>query len=461
MATRIENSATGNITEAYVSTGTLLLSDNLMWGRVFSRFNDKDFLTFMESNMNWAVSDGSTIRWHEQGSIVGNAKVGSISGGAVAGNSITITLSAASHTTSGTRSPFNKNKTVKIGRYDLFIQSKSTAVANAHTITCLPPVGSSAAAIALNTVIAAGQTIVPVGTSFAPGTDYVDGETSLPTEFEESLGIHKTSNTVTGSEATNKNKVQNPYTGDYYTTFEADYVCFLRHKLELSQQFLIGSGGTSVDDSGNTVQLIKGIEQQIRARGNTYNYNQTLTLQDPYNWTRILLTERAGFEHLLQCGHEVNIGLEQLMTESLKQGAKIYMDNSKQEGADKKLIDFGYDAFKMTDFMFYKKPFVEFNHPLLTYAPGQPYPNMIMITPHTLVKDPVSKKNSYTLMAGYKSAQGPKGLMFDRKFQFTQLGNSAKNPTSGVDNVSFNYLTEACTAIALANQAIIVDRIDI
>jgi hypothetical protein len=459
MATQIKNGAAGSITEAYVATGTLLLSDNLMWGKVFLRQDERDFLNFMETNQNWAVSDGSTIRWHEQSYISNNAKIASFTGGASVGASATITIAAADHYVSGTRSPFTKNQTIKVGRYDLFIQSKNETVANAHTMTVYG-IGSTSSAIALNTVLAAGQTMVPIGSQYAQQTDFDKGETSLPTEFEESLGIFKTSIKVSGTEATNKNKVTDPYNGSYYVTYQADTQCFIKHKLQISYQLLVGSGGTATDSDGNTVTVAKGLEKQIRERGTVYNYNSTVTLGDLYNWTRILLNERAPYEQLVQAGHEANIMLEQVMTETMKQGAKIYLDNSKN-GDGSKLIDFGFDAFKMTDFMFFKKPFVEFNHPVITYAAGQPYPHMIMITPHTKVRDAKTGQSGYTMQLGYKSAQGPKGTVFDRKFQSKILGLNAPTPTNGVDEVQFTYLTECGVALACANQAIIVDRSDI
>lgn len=460
MATQIKNSASGNLTESFVGTGTLLLSDNLMWGKSFLRQDERDFIYLMEENQNWAVSDGSTIRWHEESWISNNAKVGSIvSGGASPAASMIIQIATADHYVSGTRSPFTPNKTIKIGRYDLFIQAKNEATPYAHTITVIAPTGTSAILVALNTVIAAGQTMVPVGSGYAEGTDFDKGMSSLPTEFEELLGIQKNSISITGTEATNKNKITDPYSGSSYVTFGADVKLFAEHKLDLSYQCLVGSGGTTTDAAGNTVRLIKGIEKQIRERGNTYNYNQTLVLGDLYNMTRMLVNERAPFENLMQVGHEANIGLEGVITEAMKQGAKIYMDNS--VAADKKLIDFGFDAVQVAGFMFYKKAFVEFNNPMRTYAAGQPYPHMMMVTPHKLVKDVKTGQSGYTMKIGYKSAQGPRGTTFDRKFQSGIRGWNAPTSTNGVDNITFDYLTECGPAIACANQAIIVDRVDI
>jgi hypothetical protein len=458
MATQIKNGAAGNVTEAYVGTGTLLLSDNLLWGKTFLRQDERDFLTFMEQNANWAVSDGSTIRWHEQSWISNNAKIASFTGGASAGDTATITIASADHYVSGTRSPFTANTTLKIGAYDYFIQSKSEAVAYAHTITVLGT--GSTAATALNTLLVAGQTMVPTGNAYAENTDYGTGEPSLPTEFEESLAIVKDSILVTGTQATNKLKTIGVYGGTQYITHDAEAECFIKHKINLSYQLLLGAGGTTTDSSGNTVRLIKGVEPQVKARGTTYGYASSLTIGDIYNWTRVLQSERAPMESLMKVGHEANINLEGVLTEAMKQGAKIYMDNTKP-GQDSKLIDFGFDAVQVAGYVFYKTPFVEYNHPMITAAAGQAYPHKILITPHKMVKDAKTGKSRYTMVVGYKSAPGPKGLKFDRKFQYTEEGNSARNPTSGVDNVKFNYLTECGVAVACANQGIVVERTDI
>jgi hypothetical protein len=449
MATQIRNGATGNVTEAYVATGTLLLSDNLMWGKVFLRQDERDFLSFIESNANWAVSDGSTIRWHEQSWISNNAKIASFTGGATAGATAVITLAAADEA----------NTTLKVGAYHLFIRSKDTTTPYAHTITVVGA-GAVTVALALDTVLVAGQTMVPTGNAYAENTDYGTGSPSLPTEFEESLAIVKDSILVTGTQGTNRMKVMGAYGGTNYVTHDADIEAFIKHKINISYQSLIGPGGTVTDAAGNTVRLMKGIEPQIKARGTTDLYNGTLTIGNVYNWTRILLNERAPMENLMKVGHEADINLEGVMTEAMKQGAKIYMDNSKP-GLDSKLIDFGFDAVQVAGFVFYKTPFVEFNHPMITGAAGQTYPHKIMITPHKQIKDAKTGQSGYTMKIGYKKADGPKGIVFDRKFKFSMEGNSAPVPTSGMDNVKFNYLTECGPALACANQAIIVERSDI
>jgi hypothetical protein len=456
MATQIRNGAAGSITEAYVSTGTLLLSDNLMWGKVFLRHDERDFLTFLESNSNWMVSDGSTIRWHEQSWISNNAKIASYTGGGSAAATATITLAVADHYVSGTRSPFAANGTIRIGAYDYFIQSKNETVAYAHTITVI---GTGAAyLVALNTLLVAGQTMVPTGNAYAEGTDYGTGQPSLPTEFEESLAIVKDTLLVTGTQGTNRMKVVGAYGGTNYVTHDADVECFIKHKVNLSYQLLIGGGGTTTDASGNTVRLMKGVEPQIKARGTTYAYNSSLTLGDIYNWTSILKTERAPFENLMKVGHQANINLEGVFTEAMKQGGRVYLQNSE---AGKKMIDFGFDGVEVAGFVFLKTPFVEFDHPIITAAAGQTYPHKIMITPHKMVKDAKTGQSGYAVRIGYKKADGPKGISFDRKFQFSMLGNSAPTPTNGVDNVTFNYLTECGVAVACANQGIVVERGDI
>jgi hypothetical protein len=370
-----------------------------------------------------------------------------------------IRIASADHYVSGTRSPFKANDTIKIKGYDLFIQSKNESSANAHTITVIAPSGSTAAAVALNTVIAANDTMVPTGNAYAEDTEFGTGSAGLPTEFEESLAIVKDTIKVTGTQATNKLKVADPYTGNYYSVYAADVECFIKHKINLSYQLLIGPGGTTTDSSGNTVRLMKGAENQIKTRGTTYNYNQTLTLTDLHNWTRILLSERAPLENMMKVGHEANIMLEGVITEAMKQGSKIYMDNSK--ATDQKMVDFGFDAIKVADFTFYKQGFVEFNHPQITGAAGQTYPHKIMITPHKMVKDAKTGQSGYTLRIGYKTGDGPKGIDLNRKFKSTMHGNHAPVSTDGQDNLRINYLTECGLAVACANQAIIVERSDI
>lgn len=462
MADIIANSTNGAVENAFIpsNTGQFLRADSLLWKKIFLQADERDFLTFSEANELWMVSEDNIIRWHEDGFIMNNIQVASFTGGASPGASATITIAAADYQDSGTRSPFSANLTVKLDSTDMFIVSKNEATPYAHTITVVP-IGTSATAT-LNTIIAAGKTVIPIGNMYAEMTGYNEGDANIPVLFTENLGIAKNKITFSGTAATQKQKTPQSYTGAVYLPSEYDFKTFIEHKEMISFLSLIGAGGTTTDSDGNTVNVVKGVIPQVIERGNLYPYNTTLTLEDMYNWTKILMRERAGNEHDMKLGINSHAILEKLVTDVMKNGARLYLDNMNGSTVKKiKMVDFGYNGFYLNGFMFYTKPAVEFNHPKVTAAPGQQYPWCALITPVAMTKDKLTGAAMYTTQIGYKAAPGPHGINFDRKFQLRIGGDSSTTPDSEIDKIDYRYLTEFGVAVACANQAIYVTRANI
>lgn len=461
MADIIANSSNGVILNSFTptNTGEFLRADSLLWKEIFLQADERDFLTFSEANGLWTVAEDNVIRWHEEGWITNNITVASFTGGATPGAVAVITI-ADPYQKTGTRSPFSANMTVKLGTTDLFIRLKDESVDFAHTIT-VQPIGNSSTAT-LNTVIAAGKTIIPIAHQYGERKSYNEGMMNIPVLFDENMGIVKNKITLSGTAATLRLKQRASYSGAMYQPDEDDMKTFILHKEEISFQALLGAGGTATDSDGDIVTISKGVERQIFERGNDYLYNTTVTIEDMYNWTKILIRERAGNEHDMKMGNNAHADVEKLVTDVMKNGARIYLDNLNGSTSKKiRMVDFGYNGFFLNGFMFYTKQAVEFNHPKITAAPGQPYPWYIMITPVAMTKDPVTGKAGYTVQLGYKSAPGPHGNNFDRKFQFGMGGDSSPGKGSEVDEINYRYLTEFGVAVALANQAIIARRSNI
>lgn len=456
MADILNNSTQGKVQDSFIpaiTTGQLLRSDGLLWKRIFKQVDERDFLMFLEEQQAWMVAEDTNIRWHEEGFIMASATIASFTGGASAGVFAVITLPASAHQNSGTRSPFKENHVIQVDQTPMFIQSKNTTTPNAHTITVVP-VSSS---VTLNTVLAANKTIIIIGSGYAEGTGYSEGMINLPIKFEEQTGIVKTKATITGTAASNRSKVPLAYSGQDYYLYEIDYKCFLQHKAELCLAMLIGPGGSVLDATGATVRLIDGAITQVQARGNNYVYNGGIQYNDLQNLTRILLKQRASGEHLMNVGHEADLMIEQFTTDSMRNGARIYLDNTNSTMKNgNKMVDYGCDGFKLSNFTFVKKRMSEFNNPISTYAPGQAYPYYVWTTPIANVKDPVTGQAGFSVQIGYKAMQGPRGLTADRKFEAMGIGGDGF--TSEIDERNFRYLTEAGMAVALANQSVVMTK---
>lgn len=459
MADIINNSTQGPNQNSFIpsiTSGQLLRSDGLLWKKIFTQADEQDFLMFIESIGAWKLAEDTGVRWHEEGYIMANATILSVTGGASAGAAATITLPASAHQSGGSRSPFKENHMIKVDGVQMFVQSKNSATPNAHTITVVPA-GANAATITLATTLVAGKTIIITGSAYAEQVGYSEGMINLPIKFEEQVGIVKTKITTSGTLAANKMKVPGGYSGSEYFLYEADYKCFLQHKTEVSLAGLIGPGGTVLDAAGKTVQVVKGAITQVLERGNDYGYTGGLTLNDFNNMTRLLLKQRAGNEHLMNIGHEADIMLDQLLNESMRNGARIYLDNANPALKGNKMVDYNCDGFKLNSFTFMKKRMSEFSNPVNLYAQGQDYPFYVWTTPIATTKDPVTGKAGYALQFAYKGVQGPRGINFDRKFY--NPGPGGDGYTSEIDEINIRYLTEFAPVVALANQSVIMRKI--
>lgn len=461
MADFIKNSVTTNVDDAYISLGSYLVGDGLLFGDVINRYNEgANYMAFLEANMFWTVSPNNVMRWHEEGWLSNNIQIASFTGGASPNASAVITISAANHTDSGRKSPFFVGLVIDVEGTQMLIQSKNTSTPNAHTITVVPQNGSG---VQLNTILAPNKTAIPIAPFYAEQTGYNNGQTSLPEVFEEYTGIVKNKNTISSSAALQKLKINIAEGKDAYI-YKVDRDTFIQHKLYMNYALLLGKGGLYTDADGKLVRAVKGLVQQVKERGYTQNIVGAYTLSDAYNTTRLLTKQAAPKMNYIQEGHEFTIAREQFMTDVMKQGARRYLDATVKEGG-KKMIDFGFNGFTIAgDFTFMYQPMSDFNHPIVSAAGGQTYPFDAVIAPMSVVKDAKTGEKVFSMTIGYRSGSGPQGIKFDRKFQ-GRLGGEAVERNgmsdSEIDEVNFRYLTECGLVLRGANQSIYITRTDI
>jgi len=451
----LNNSTAGRVGDSFIpaiTTGELLRDDSTLWQSVFQQVDERNFLMYIESLQAWKLVEDTNIRWHEEGYVSANATIASFTGGATPGAVAVITIAASAHQNSGTRSPFRANNMIKVDGLQLFVQSKSTTTPNAHTLTVVPVPATATAA----STLAAGKTMIIAGNFSAEGTGYDDGMLNIPVKFEEGTGIVKNKLNFTGTAASNKSKVKWGASNSEYMLYTADATVFKQHQIDLCMASLIGPGGTTTDASGATVRLVKGAITQVQERGNNYQYTGGIQLNDLENWTRLLLKQRAGNAHLMNVGHEADLMIERFVTDSMRQGARVYLDNNQNTVLKgNRMVDFGCDGFNLANFTFVKKRMAEFNNPISMYAPGQDYPYFVWTSPIANTKDPVTGKAGYVVQFGYKGITGPKGTSVSRKFQANVGGDGFSNE---LDERSFRYLTEFGVAVALANQSIVATK---
>lgn len=471
MAEFIKNANSGNVDQPTVRLGTtyfvndgLIFQDKGMYLR-YSRHDATPFLDYLETVKAWTpfsqTSTENKVRWHEMGFLQSNLKVASITGGASPTADTVVTISPDSHLQGGTKSPLAQGLEVSVNGARFYIKAKNTSVPNAHTITLAPFVGNL---VNPNTIITANSIVVPIGNVSGEGTGYNSTGQRLPVTFETQVGIVKTKKRVTGSEATNMQKVALPSElgGSNFLVYAADIDTVKEHKKEVNNMALFGSGRTYLDtDPNNPSGLLyapEGLIPQIQRNGNQYPYFGTFTLDTLNDLAKIMTREAAPMMNYLKVGQDVNLAMEDVVSDSLRNGAKVYLDYSAKDftaGAKEgqRLVDFGFDGFKKGGFTFFKQPMEDFDNPIVGAAPGMNFSYSFVVCPMSYDKDPVSGDRRMTMTLAYKVGQGSK-FGFERKFTPNWGGELGPNKDSELDEINFRYLTEFAFVLRGANQAV-------
>lgn len=186
---------------------------------------------------------------------------------------VTITLSAASHTDGGTKSYGKPGQNIEFANYlGGRIQSKNTSVNSAHTYT-VTPIGFNSAGTALTSAqlvvgLAAGQAMSITNNSFANGS-LGQTESTIPTvsQFSNTLQTLTEDFTVNFNEKHNDTwvKFTFPVEGADGQTDSAKYYLKSLYATErIFQQQIVGAafggkGGTTTDASGNAVPQTLGL----------------------------------------------------------------------------------------------------------------------------------------------------------------------------------------------------------
>ncbi len=449
----IQNASTGDITQDFTSAVARLASDNFSFARVMKKYNAMDYFTFLEGNQMWKLGTDTTFRWYEEGRLTQTATVAAFSGGAGIGDTANLTLPAADHFNSGTRSPFNANNILKLGDTYVLVESKNTTTPNAHILLVKQVPAPNQAAAALASLISVGDTITYIGTAYGEQTGYDEGMKTVPELREETAGIVKEKDTISGTQAGNKNKVGGAYTGNASDIVEMYAKSLIKHKISLNRLTLFGPGGTTTDADGKTVQVVKGLEHQIKERGNTYNFPVTWTYPNLQDLTRILKKEEGAMDNYMNMGHELHLKNQDLVADSLRDGAKVYMNNTT---SGKKFVDYAVDAFQLGGFNFFVSSFEDMNEKTLGYAAGQDYVNDAFVLPVDIVKDAKTGAKGFTVCLGYKAVVGTERTpSFDRKYKVVVGGDGYDSET---DELNFRYLTEFTPVLTAAEKAIYVSK---
>ena len=460
----IQNAYSGTVdANAVALTSTYLLSDGLMFGNIFQRYQKFDktpFLDFLEMEKAWTpiprgFDQNRLVRWHELGALQQNAQIASFIGGATLGATATITVAAASHFgTNGLSSPFEQGSIIAVNGKGMIITTK-TPIANATTLLVTPPTGAT---YTLASVLAPNAIMVPMGYYAADKSGYQISNQRMPFVYTAPIAIMKKKKEIGGSEAVNAQKVAFPGAGGKpFLVYQMDIDNIAECKKEFNNGLLFGNGDSYVDAGGNLIQEMAGAITQVKARGNDYPYQGSLTLSDAYDWTRIIIKNGGPEKYFLKRGFEVNIQLEQLFDEKLRNGGRIYLER----GDNMHFVDYGIDAVEVNKKYFLSQPEDDFNNPIVGNAPGMNHAYSALIMPMKDVEDPMMNTTNMSMSIAYPEQVAISGGTLNRRWEINKGGENGVNKDSENDVLNFRCKVEGGFVGRGLNESIFVRKSDL
>jgi len=456
----IQNAIPGVVDNNAVSlTSTYLLSDGLLFGTMFQRYaklNKTPTLDFLEREggietiQNGFASD-RLVRWHELGALQQNSQILSFTGGATLGATAVITVTGDV--------AFEQGAVISVDGRGMIITTK-TRLASTTTLLVTPPTGAT---YTLASILAVGKTIVPMGFYAADKSGYSIAGQRMPLVFSSPIAIMKKKREIGASAAVNAQKVAFPgANGKPFLVYQMDVDNVAECKKEFNNGLVFGNGDSYLV-GGELVQEIAGLATQAKSRGNDYPYVGSLTLADAYDWTRIIIKNGGPNKYLLKRGFEVNIQLEQLFDEKLRNGGREYLSNmdSSRAAGSKFSVDYGIDAVLLNNTCFMSQSDEDFNNPIVGNAPGMNYAYSALLIPMKTVEDSESKTSNLTMSIAYPPTVGLQGATLNRRWEINKGGENGVNKDSENDVLNFRCKVEGGLVCRAMNEAIFVRKTDL
>lgn len=302
--------------------------------------------------------------------------------------------------------------------------------------------------------VAAGDTIIVVGSEYGAGTDQPDGLQPRVERYTNNVIIMKDSYEIDGSEATNITyfEVENPMNGQkgylWYLKGEGDtYVRFQDH-CEL--QLLLAERKTDDSSLAAGIRGTEGLIPAIKTNGIVQDYGNAVadfSLAKIDELIKEIDKQRGARENTLFCGLDLSLGIDDALgalNAHFDGGANYGTFNNDKDMA----INLGFQTWQRGGYTFHKKTYDLFNHPKLLGSAGRNYGSSAIMIPGDYRKDARSGESKPSLMMRYKEAGG-----YNRKMEHWLTGSAVlKQATNSEDKLKAHYRTERGLELMGANR---------
>jgi hypothetical protein len=374
----IENNVVvGAGTDGYISADAMLKYREIL-KQVADGYDEQDFISFLELTGRAEGSANTTFSHYEKGWIKRPIKIAAVIPTGTAAK-VTFTIDATSHTTTGGKnsSPGKKTDVIRFANGVFgYVVAKSTASANAHTLTVVRRDGTT------DDVLAAavqGSSVAVFTNAHAEGSGQPEGQISLDTRFEGRMQHFKKHAEWTGDMASNKLVVE--HNGKPYHLYKQEADQVIEHRLDMGFQFILGPSGYFTDNDGNLVPLTDSLDSVTRSRGSEDPYTiGALAMSDIDAWVRMTVANRGGKEQLFWVGNDLKMQVGDLIDSKVPNGGVQYNAFSGTGKGKEQSIKFGYDSFERGGVTFHMRVNEAFAHPKVT---ALDYPSANSVIPNS------------------------------------------------------------------------------
>lgn len=202
--------------------------------------------------------------------------------------------------------------------------------------------------------IVSGDTVVFFSNANAEGSGANLMRKSNLTKVNNQVQIFKTKTSITDLAAGSKVEVE--WKGKPYYFIKQQHDAFLKHRMDIQYAMLYGTGGTTTDADGNTVNLTKGLHRYINDGGSLQNAatGGSIAVSDFSALSRKLDKARAGSEFMILAGGEIDNAIDTGLAtaDPFKSGGVQY---NTFNGSSDQAVKLGFESFRMFGRTFHKK----------------------------------------------------------------------------------------------------------
>lgn len=301
--------------------------------------------------------------------------------------------------------------------------------------------------------LTAGDVVIIYSDGFAEGTNQPASKVAKSIEYSFSTKIVKETETMTGSEMTNKTWFDKMSDGTpiqaYYLKGQIDTDYRMMLKMDGALLFDRPTSNTTLTATGDRTTY--GLVPWVRAGGNVDNYNASFYAMADFDTMNNTLDQNfAPAEMLSQLGIQLQQEWENLFINSFTDGAIVYA--SFTDGKKVTDLNLGFKTFSKTERFWHLKRMGSFNHPQLYGAAGFKTPGMGVICPMDSRKDAKTGDRIPSFGMRYKKLGD-----YNRRMKVWRVGG-ARETTSQTDADNLYMRAEIGSEYIASNRFFLVEQ---